>query len=111
MTSIHQKHEILESLNSLDQSQAEKVLEYIKGLLYTTPDEASHKKLKQEAMKEIRKALLGKENGRYDLLSNHASLPSRIAGAPSMHCSKNYSLFNCRSEFRPANKHFQLYFT
>lgn len=57
MTSIHQKHEILESLNSLDQSQAEKVLEYIKGLLYTTPDAASHKKFKQEAMKEIRRAL------------------------------------------------------
>ena len=57
MTSIHQKHEILESLNSLDQSQAEKVLEYIKGLLYTTPDEASHKKFKREAMKEIRRAL------------------------------------------------------
>lgn len=57
MTSIHQKHEILESLNSLDPSQAEKVLEYIKGLLYTTPDEASYKKFKREAMKEIRHAL------------------------------------------------------
>ncbi len=57
MTSIHQKHEILESLNSLNQTQAEKVLEYIKGLLYTTPDEASYKKFKREAMKEIRHAL------------------------------------------------------
>ena len=57
MTSIHQKHEILESLKTLDQGQTEKVLEYIKGLLYTRPDEASHKKLKQEAMKEIRRAL------------------------------------------------------
>jgi hypothetical protein len=57
MTSIHQKHEILESLNSLDQSQAEKVMEYIKGLLYTKPDDASHKKFKREAMKEIRRAL------------------------------------------------------
>ena len=57
MTSIHQKHEILESLKTLDQGQTEKVLEYIKGLLYTGPDEASHKKLKQEAMKEIRRAL------------------------------------------------------
>jgi len=57
MTSIHQKHEILESLNSLDPSQTEKVLAYIKGLLYTTPDEASHKKFKREAMKEIRYAL------------------------------------------------------
>lgn len=57
MTSIHQKHEILESLNSLDPGQAEKVLEYIKGLLYATPDETSHKKFKREAMKEIRRAL------------------------------------------------------
>jgi hypothetical protein len=57
MTSIHQKHEILESLNSLDQTQAEKVLAYIKGLVYTTPDEASYKRFKREAMKEIRHAL------------------------------------------------------
>jgi hypothetical protein len=57
MTSINQKHQILDSLNSLDSSQAEKVLEYIKGLLYTSPDEASQKQLKREAMKEIRRAL------------------------------------------------------
>lgn len=57
MTSIHQKHEILDSLNSLDPSQAEKVLEYIKGLLYSTPDAASQKQFKREAMKEIRRAL------------------------------------------------------
>jgi hypothetical protein len=57
MTSINQKHQILDSLNSLDSSQAEKVLEYIKGLLYTAPDEASQKQLKREAMKEIRRAL------------------------------------------------------
>jgi hypothetical protein len=57
MTSFHQRHQILESLNSLDQNQAEKVLEYIKGLLCKTPDEASYKRFKQEAMKEIRHAL------------------------------------------------------
>jgi hypothetical protein len=57
MTSINQKHQILDSLNSLDSSQTEKVLEYIKGLLYTAPDEASQKQLKREAMKEIRRAL------------------------------------------------------
>ena len=57
MTPIHQRHEILESLNSLDQRQAEKVLEFIKGLVYTTPDEASYKQFKREAMKEIRHAL------------------------------------------------------
>ena len=57
MTSTYQKHQILESLNSLDQTQAEKVMEYIKGLLYATPDEASKKQFKREAMKEIRHAL------------------------------------------------------
>jgi hypothetical protein len=57
MTPINQRHQILESLDSLDSSQAEKVLEFIKGLLYKTRDEASKKKFKQEAMKEIRSAL------------------------------------------------------
>jgi len=57
MTTIHQKHAILESLDSLDQSQTEKVLAYIKGLLYSSQDEAAHQKLKREALKEIRRAL------------------------------------------------------
>lgn len=57
MTLIHQKHQILDSLDSLDPSQAEKVLAYIKGLLYAAPDETSQKQFKREAMKEIRRAL------------------------------------------------------
>jgi len=57
MTTIHQKHEILESLDSLDQNQTEKVLQYIKGMLITTQDEATYKKFKREALKEIRQAL------------------------------------------------------
>jgi len=57
MTSFHQRHQILESLNSLDSTQTEKVLEYIKGLMYTGQDEASYKRFKREAMKEIRSAL------------------------------------------------------
>lgn len=57
MTNIHQKHEILESLDSLDQSQAEKVLQYIKGMLITNQDEVTYKKFKREALKEIRQAL------------------------------------------------------
>ena len=56
MTSIHQKHEILESIESLDQTQAEQVLAYIKGLVGSR-DEAGYQKLKREAMKEIRQAL------------------------------------------------------
>lgn len=57
MTSFNQRHQILESLNSLDANQADEVLKFIKGLLYNTSDEASKKRLKQEAMKEIRSAL------------------------------------------------------
>ena len=57
MTSFHQRHEILDSLESLDSTQTEKVLEFIKGLMHKTPDEASYKRFKQEAMKEIRSAL------------------------------------------------------
>ena len=57
MTSFHQKHQILESLDSLDQGQTEKVLEYIRSLLYIKKDEASQQRLKREALKEIRQAL------------------------------------------------------
>jgi hypothetical protein len=37
--------------------QTEKVLEYIKGLMYASQDEASHQQLKRQALKEIRQAL------------------------------------------------------
>lgn len=57
MTTINQKYQIVESLSSLDQMQTEKVLEYIKGLMYASKDEASHQQLKRQALKEIRQAL------------------------------------------------------
>jgi hypothetical protein len=57
MTTINQKYQIVESLNSLDQMQTEKVLEYIKGLMYASQSEASHQQLKRQALKEIRQAL------------------------------------------------------
>ena len=57
MTVINQKHQILESLDSLDQAQTAEVLAYIRGLLNTSRKDAGYKKLKQEALKEIRKAL------------------------------------------------------
>ena len=57
MTSINQKHQILESLDSLDQTQTEKVLDYIKELLTTSRDDARYQTLKREAIKEIRQAL------------------------------------------------------
>jgi hypothetical protein len=58
MTNENKKSQILESLNSLNQTQAENVLEYIKGLL--TSNETYHKKLKREAIKEIQQALKNK---------------------------------------------------
>jgi tellurite resistance protein len=58
MTNENKKNQILESLDSLDQAQAENVLEYIKGLL--TSSETYHKKLKREAIKEIQQALKNK---------------------------------------------------
>jgi hypothetical protein len=56
MTNIHQKHQILESIEAMDQTQAEQVLAYIKGLM-APRDEAGQQRLKREAMKEIRQAL------------------------------------------------------
>jgi hypothetical protein len=57
MTTTNQKHRILESLDSLDQTQAEKVLAYIQGLTYASREDAGYQRLKREAMKEIRNAL------------------------------------------------------
>lgn len=57
MSTVHQKIRIVKSLDSLDQVQTEKVLEYIKELLYTPREEMMHQRFKREAMKEIRKAL------------------------------------------------------
>jgi hypothetical protein len=57
MTTNDQKHQILESLDSLDQGQAEKVLEYIKGLQIPSRAGAEYQKFKREALKEIRQAL------------------------------------------------------
>jgi hypothetical protein len=57
MTSFHQRHQILASLDSLDQSQTEKLLEYIRALQVKGKEEPHHQKMKREAMKEIRLAL------------------------------------------------------
>ena len=48
---------ILESLSSLDSNQAEKVVEYIKGLSVRSKDEDTYKMFKSQAMQEIRLAL------------------------------------------------------
>jgi hypothetical protein len=62
MTAINQKHQILESLDALDQTQTDKVLDYIKGLLSPKKDEPNYQSFKREALKEIRQALNKKRN-------------------------------------------------
>ncbi len=57
MRTISQKQEILQALSSMDSAQAEKVLNYIKGLLNGQPSGIHYQMLKRQAMKEIRQAL------------------------------------------------------
>lgn len=54
MTSINQKHKIVESLDALDQAQAEKVLDYINGMIKPLRND---QQIKREALKQIRQAL------------------------------------------------------
>jgi hypothetical protein len=54
---IHQKHQILESLNSLDREQTEKVLQYMRGLLEKRASETDYERFRKNAMREIRDAL------------------------------------------------------
>jgi hypothetical protein len=57
MTYFHQKHQIMESLDSLDQGETKQVLEYIQKLMHSREEETAHQRLKREAMKEIHLAL------------------------------------------------------
>lgn len=57
MTTTRQKQEILQSLNSLDPAQSDKVLNYIKGLIHGDQKEDHYRALKRQAMKEISLAL------------------------------------------------------
>lgn len=59
MTNFDQKHQILASLDTLDQEQTQRVMAYIKSLTYKPAEEVSYQKFKREAMKEIRQALGG----------------------------------------------------
>jgi len=60
MTKLNQKHQILESLDALDQTQTDKVLDYIKAMLTPRKDEAGYESFKKEALREIRQALTKK---------------------------------------------------
>ena len=57
MKTIHQRHQILASLDAMDQSQTERVLDFIKGMLSQSPAETRHQSVKREALRQIRKAL------------------------------------------------------
>jgi hypothetical protein len=57
MTTTNQRNQILETLSVLDQEQAEKVLAYMKGILYDDTRKAVYKQFKREAMRDIRQAL------------------------------------------------------
>jgi hypothetical protein len=57
MTSTNQRHQILETLSVMDAEQAEKVLAYMKGILYGDREKSVYQRFKREAMKDIRQAL------------------------------------------------------
>jgi hypothetical protein len=57
MTTTNQRNQILETLNVLDQEQAEKVLAYMKGIMYGDTEKAVYQKFKRDAMRDIRMAL------------------------------------------------------
>lgn len=57
MITTNQRNQILETLNVLDQEQTEKVLAYMKGILYGETSKDVYKRFKREAMRDIRQAL------------------------------------------------------
>ena len=61
MTMTYHRLQILESLSNLDSQQAEKVLEYIKGLPLKARDEEKYRMFKHQAMNEIRMALTNEQ--------------------------------------------------
>ena len=58
MKKLFQKHQILESLNDLDQAQTEEVLKYIKGIVDRNQERSRYEVFsKRQAMMQIRQAL------------------------------------------------------
>ena len=57
MTTINQKHEIVQSLNDLDAVQSEKVLDFIKTLRDSQQRKAGQQDLKPKFVKEMNHAL------------------------------------------------------
>ncbi|ELR73654.1 hypothetical protein C900_02058 [Fulvivirga imtechensis AK7] len=57
MKTLTKKQAILQSLEAMNASEMEKVLDYIKDLLYDPHHDENYQQFKQKAMKEIEKAL------------------------------------------------------
>ncbi|MBL6446322.1 hypothetical protein JMN32_08380 [Fulvivirga sp. 29W222] len=67
MKAITKKQAILQSLEAMDASEMEKVLDYIKDLLYNPSNDSNYQKVKQQAMREIQRALKN-EKGEAELV-------------------------------------------
>ena len=57
MTTTNHKNQIVRSLEALDHEQAQKVLDYIRGILHEERNTVGYHLLKYEALKQIRQAL------------------------------------------------------
>lgn len=57
MKTLTKKQAILQSLEAMNASEMEKVLDYIKGMLYDPHQARNYQQFKQQAMKQIEKAL------------------------------------------------------
>jgi hypothetical protein len=59
MENLIKKQSIVQSLESMNQVEIEKVIGYIKELLYRPENDSSHHLMRERALKEIKAALLG----------------------------------------------------
>ncbi len=59
MENITKKQSIVQSLESMNQTEMDQVIDYIRDLLYRPENDRSHQCLKQQALKEIKEALNG----------------------------------------------------
>ncbi|MDX1627613.1 MAG: hypothetical protein R3345_02885 [Fulvivirga sp.] len=62
MTSLIKKQAILQSLEAMNASEMDQVLQYIKDVLYHDANDLKYQQFKQRAMTEIQEAL---KNGDY----------------------------------------------
>jgi len=59
MENLTKKQSIVQSLGSMNQREMEKVVDYIRGLLYRPENDSSHQMMRERALKEIKEALNG----------------------------------------------------